>query len=140
MSCSAWIVATISRIAPGALGADLGQHGVGDAAGDVGGVGIVEVLVEVGGHLALVEREPAAERDAERVDAGRPVERRGDRRPPVDDDRIVRVVLDVAPADVPLLDRARPSIGVDAPEEVAGARRSAGRRAPRRPSSRRTRR
>ena len=34
-------------------GADLGQHRVGDAGGDVGRVGIVEVLVEVGGHLAL---------------------------------------------------------------------------------------
>ena len=38
---------------PGALGADLGEHRVGDAAGDVGGVGIVEVLVEVGGDLAV---------------------------------------------------------------------------------------
>ena len=56
--------------------------------------------------------------EAERVDAGGPVERRGDRRPPVDDDRIVGVVLDVAAADVP-------AVGVlvgDPPEEVAGTR------------------
>ena len=90
----------------GALGADLGEHRVGDAAGDVGGVGVVEVLVEVGGDLALVEHEAPAQVDAERVGAGGPVERRGDRRPPVDDDRVVLVVLDVAAADVPLLGRA----------------------------------
>ena len=108
----------------GPLGADLGEHRVGDAAGDVAGVGVVEVLVEVGGDLALVEREAPAQDDAERVGAGRPVERRRDRRPPVDDDRVVVVVLDVAAADVPLLGRRRSVAGVDAPEEVAGAGRA----------------
>ncbi len=39
---------------PGAGGADLGEHRVGDAARHVGGVGVVEVLVEVGGQLAAV--------------------------------------------------------------------------------------
>ena len=33
---------------PAAGGADLGQDGIGDATGDVGGVRVVEVLVEVG--------------------------------------------------------------------------------------------
>ena len=59
--------------------------------------------------------------DAERVGAGRPVERGGDRSPPVDDDRVVVVVLDVPPAEVPPL--GRPVLDhVDAPEEVSGAR------------------
>ena len=109
----------------GALGTDLGEHGVGDAAGDVGRVGVVEVLVEVGGELAIVEHEAPPQVDAERVGAGRPVERRGDRRPPVDDDGIVLVVLDVAATDVPVLRRAARSVaGVDAPEEVTGAGRA----------------
>jgi len=107
----------------GALGADLRQHGVGDAAGDVGRVGIVEVLVEVGAHLALVEREAAAQVDAERVGGGGAVEGRGDRGPPVDHDGVVLVVLDVATADVPLL-VARAVARVDPPEELAGARRA----------------
>ncbi len=63
-SCSAWMVATISRIAPGAGRADLGEYGVGDAAGNVGGVGVVEVFVEVGDHLAVGQREPPAEPQA----------------------------------------------------------------------------
>ena len=108
------------RTRPG--GADLGQHRIRDAGGDVGRVGVVEMLVEVGGHLALGEREPPAEHDAERIDRGGAVERRRDRCPPVDDDRVVLVVLDVAAADVPPLDRA--AVGrrfVDAAEELAGA-------------------
>ena len=36
----------------GAFGADLGEDRVGDPTGDVGGVGVVEVLVEVRGDLA----------------------------------------------------------------------------------------
>jgi hypothetical protein len=112
-SCSAWIVATISRIAPERAAPISASTGSGMPTGDVALVGVVEVLVEVGGQLPVGEREPATERHAERVDRGRPVERRRDRRPPVDDDRIVVVVLDVAPTDVPI---------VDAPEEVAGAR------------------
>ena len=97
----------------GAFGADLGEHRIGDAASDLTLVGIVEVLVEVGDQVAVVEREPSPERNAERVDRRRAVEGRGDRGPPVDDDRVVLVVLDVAAPDVPL---------VDAPEEVACAR------------------
>ena len=106
------------RTRPG--GADLGQHRIGDAARDVAGRRVVEVLVEIGDQLALVEREPPPERHAERVDGGRPVERRRDRRPPVDDDRVVGVVLDVAAPDVPLVDAAAPTRFVDTPEEIAG--------------------
>ena len=101
-------------------GADLGQHRIGNAARDLTSRGIVEVLVEIGDQLAFVEREPPAERHPEGVDCGRPVERRRDRRPPVDDDRIVGVVLDVASPDVPLVDAATSTRFVDASEEVAG--------------------
>ena len=87
----------------GALGADLGEHGVRDAAGHVRRVRVVEVLVEVRRQLTLVEHEAPAQVHAERVGAGGAVERRGDRRPPVDDDGVVGVVLDVAAADVPRL-------------------------------------
>ena len=55
--------------------------------------------------------------EAQRVDPGGPVERGGDRRPPVDDDRVVRIVFDVSPADVP-------PVGVlvgDPAEEVSGS-------------------
>ena len=73
----------------GAGGADLGQHRVGDARAGGLVVGVVELLVEVGGELAVGQREPAAVRQAERVGVGGAVERRGDRRPPVDHHRIV---------------------------------------------------
>ena len=110
------------RAGPG--GADLGQHRVGDAARDLAARRVVEVLVEVGDQLALVEREPPAERHPERVDGRRPVERRRDRRPPVDDDRVVVVVFDVTPPDVPLVDAATATRLVDAPEEIAGTGRA----------------
>ena len=97
----------------GAFGTDLGEHGIGDAARDLPLVRIVEMLVEVGDQVAVVEREASPERNAERVDRRRAVEGRGDRGPPVDDDGIVLVVLDVAAPDVPL---------VDATEEVARSR------------------
>ncbi len=101
----------------GARCADLGEHRIGNAGGREG-VGIVELLVEVGRQIAVDHREPAAVTEAERVDAGGPVERRRDRRPPVDHHRIVRIVLDVPAADVPLVGEL---VG-DAPEEVAGTR------------------
>ena len=104
----------------GALGADLGEHRVGNPAGDVGRVRIIEMLVEVRRDFAGVEREPPPQRHAERVGAGGSVERRRDGRPPIDDDGIVLVVLDVPPAEVPPL--GHPLLdGVDAPEEVPGA-------------------
>ena len=45
---------------PGPLGADLGEHGVGDAAGSDGCVGIIEMFVQVGRQLTVVEHEAAA--------------------------------------------------------------------------------
>ena len=101
----------------GPFGADLGEHRIGDPARHLPFIGIVEVLVEIGRDLAVVEREPTAKRDAERVDRGRPIEGRRDRRAPVDDDRIVTVVLDVASSDVPAI-----GLVVDPPEEVTGTR------------------
>ncbi len=95
--------------------ADLGQNGVGDPRRRTAGIGIVEVFVEVRHDLAVVERETTPELQAQRVDARRPVERRRDRRPPVDDDRIVPIVLDVATPHVPAA-----VLVVDPPEEVAG--------------------
>ncbi len=101
----------------GARRSDLGQHGVGHARrGDR--VGIVELLVEIGRQIALHHREPPAMTEAQRVDTGRPVERRGDRCPPIDDDGIVGLVFDVPPADVPAI---AVLVG-DPPEEVAGTR------------------
>ena len=105
----------------GPLGADLGEHRVRDASGADRPVGIIEMFVEVGGQLTVVEHEPPAQIDPERVGAGRPVEGRGDRRPPVDDDRVVVLVLDVASPDVPPLGPVL--LGVDAAEEVTGTRR-----------------
>ena len=106
-SCSAWIVATISRIAPVRSAPISASTGSGMPPATFGRVGVVEVLVEVRRQLALVEHEAPAQVDAERVGAGGAVERRGDRRPPVDDDGVVGVVLDVAPADVPRLAAVR---------------------------------
>ena len=69
------------------------------------------------------QREPAAMAQAERVEHGGAVERCRDRCPPVDGDRIVVAVLDVAAADVPAVATVR-RVLVDAAEEVAGARRA----------------
>lgn len=66
--------------------------------------------------------------ETERVVRRRAVEGRGDRRPPVDDDRVVVRILDVTPPDVPGIARAIRPVHhgfVDAAEEVAGARRAA---------------
>jgi hypothetical protein len=113
---------------PGAFGADLGEHRVGDAARHVGGVRVVEVLVEVGGDIAAValdgalEREPSAQRHAERVGGRGAVERGGDRCSPIDHHRLVVIILDVPAADVPLLPARSAGHrleGVDPPEEVS---------------------
>ena len=125
MSCSAWIVATISRIAPDRARTDLRQHRVGNPGRHIGGIGIVQMLVEVGSQVAVGERETPTERDAQGVDGRRPVERRRDRRPPVDHDRVVLVVFDMASPDVPAI-AARPGRRrlVDPTEELAGAGRT----------------
>ena len=98
-----------------ARGADLGEHGVGNAATRSFVVGVVELLVEVGRELAIGHREAAAMGKAERVGVRGAIERRRDRCPPVDHHRIVLIVLDMATTDVPTLTRA----GLfDATEEV----------------------
>ena len=96
----------------GSFSADLCEHRIGNASGDLALVGIVDMLVEVGDDVALIEREPTSERHPERVDGRGAVERRSARCAPVDDDRIVVLVLVVAASDVSL---------VDPPGEVAGA-------------------
>ena len=60
----------------------------------------VEVLVLERGQHAVVEAEAAAQPHAHPVVRGGAVERAGDRRPPVDDDRVAGGVADVAAADV----------------------------------------
>ena len=101
---------------PGAFCTDLGEHRVGDATGDVGGIRIVKVLVEVRRDLALVEGEPPAQADPQRVGTGCPVERCGDRRSPIDHHRVVLIVLDVPTPEIPPF-----AVDIDAAEEVSGA-------------------
>jgi hypothetical protein len=106
----------------GAGGADLREHWVGDTGRDVRCVGVVELLVEVGGDVAVGECEAAAVDEPEGVRDRGAVEGSGDRRPPVDHHGVVVVVLDVPAADVPLLDA--PLGRVDPAEEVPRARRA----------------
>ena len=85
----------------GAGAAELGEQRIGHAARTGGGVGIVEVFLEHVAELAAAEHEPAPQMQAERIGERRPVERGGDRGPPVDDHRRARRLLDVAAPDVP---------------------------------------
>ena len=113
----------------GARRADLGEHRVGHARAGTGSVGVVELLVEVGGDLAVGHGEPATMGQPQRVDARGAVERGRDGRPPIDHHRLVVGVLDVSSPDVPgvagsISGRlARCQFG-DPTEEVAGARRA----------------
>ena len=66
----------------------------------VGRVAAGEALVLVGREPAAVDAEAAAQLDAHRLGGGGPVERRGDRGAPVDDDRVAVVVADVPAPDV----------------------------------------
>jgi len=80
----------------------------------------LEVLVLVRRQLPVMEAEAAPQSHAHPVGGGGPVERPGDRRPPVDDDRIPIVVADVAAADVERLDAVVHRafrVPVGAPEE-----------------------
>ena len=91
-----------------------------DAAG-CGRVAGGEVLVLVGGEAAAVDAEAAPQLHAHRLGGGGPVERRGDRGPPVDDHRVAVVVADVPAPDV---ERLLAVLGahVDPAEEQGGAR------------------
>ena len=104
---------------PGAGGTHLGEHRVGDPARHRRALGIVEVLVVVPDEVALPEAVPPAQGQVERVGHGGSVERRRHARPPVDHDRQVVAVVDVALADA---EHLAPG-GVDAPEEIGGVGR-----------------
>ena len=71
-------------------------------------VALAEQLVLEPEQLAALDGEVAAAGEAHRLTAGRPVERLGDRRPPVDHDRLAVLVGDGEAADVEALD-ARPA-------------------------------
>ncbi len=109
-------------------GTDLGQHRVWNATRRSGRIRVVELLVQIRCQLAIAHHEPTTVAQPEWVECGRPIERRGDRGSPVDDDRIVLDVLDVSTADVPDITvghcATRGCLGrfVDASEEVAGTR------------------
>ncbi len=100
-SCSAWIVATMSRIWPVRARPSSASSGSGTPPEPASESGIVEVLVEDVLELGAGEHEPPAQAEAEGVGERGPVERRGDGGPPVDDHRRAVAVLDVAAADVP---------------------------------------
>jgi hypothetical protein len=102
----------------GARGADLGEHRIGDAGSGSLVIGVVELLVEVRGQLAIRQREPATVCETERVSVRGSIERGRDRCPPIHHHRVVLVVLDVAATDVPAVARV---LG-DTTEEIAGAR------------------
>ena len=100
-SCSAWIVATMSRIWPVRARRSSASSGSGTPpAAAASGVGIGEVLLEDVGELAAGEHEAAAAAQAERIGRGRAVERHRDAGPPVDDDGLALGVFDLAAADV----------------------------------------
>ena len=100
-SCSAWIVATMSRIDP-VRAAQLGEQRVGHSARRrrEHGVGVGEVFLEDVGELATGEGEAAPKPQAERVGGGRAVERDRDVGAPVDDDRFAVGIVDRPAPDV----------------------------------------
>ena len=85
-------------------------------------VALAEQLVLDAEQLAALHGEVAAPDQAHRLAAGGPVERLGDRGPPVDHDRVAVLVGHREPADVEALDRIRaPSaLAVDAAEDERG--------------------
>ena len=103
VSCSAWIVATMSRIWPVRARPSSASSGSGTPPGPDQGVGVVEVLVEDVVELAPGENEPPTQAEPERVGERRSVERCRDLGPPVDDHRRAVTVFDVAAPDVPAL-------------------------------------
>ena len=70
-------------------------------------VALAEQLVLDAEDAAPLDGEVAATQQAHRLPAGGAVERLGDRRPPVDDDRLRVLVGDGQPADVEALHAAR---------------------------------
>ena len=94
------------------------QSGAGIRGGD-------EVLVLVGGDLAVPEPEPPPHRDAHRVAGPRAVERQRHRRAPVHDERLAaELARDVAASDVQAFVELRAQRrGVVEPSEEQGDRR-----------------
>ena len=99
-SCSGWMVATMSRIGP-TRGRSISDSRIARVL--LAGVGREQRLVLVGGHLAVLEAEAAAQLDAHRLGPAGAVERQADPGPPVDDHRVADLVADVPPADVEAL-------------------------------------
>ena len=84
-------------------------------------VAAAEQLVLDAEHVPALDGEVAAAHEAHRLAAGRPVERLGDGRPPVDDDRLGLLVGDGEAADVEALGGGRAlGVAVDAPEDERG--------------------
>ena len=84
-------------------------------------VAAAEQLVLDAEQVPALDGEVAAAHEAHRLAAGGPVERLGDRRPPVDDDRLGLLVGDGEAADVEALGRGRAlGVAVDAPEHECG--------------------
>ena len=84
-------------------------------------VAAAEELVLETEHRPTLDDEVAPPQKPHRLAPGRPVERLGDWRPPVDDDRLGPLVGDGQPADVERLGRGRAlGVAVDTPEDESG--------------------
>ena len=102
-SCSAWMVATMSRMPPGAVRSSAASSAPSPTTGEprsAGGVGVEDLVVEADEARGRRVMEVPAADDAHRLDRRRPVEGLGDRRAPVDDQRRVVVVGHRDPTDV----------------------------------------
>ena len=135
-SCSRWIVATMSPIWPVLACPSAASRAPGPprarpfstspsfvarstwAWSGPSTVGLGEVLVFDPEHLSVADLEVASAREPERLDAGRSVERLGDRRAPVDDERLEVLAGHRDAPDVERLAASRPGrrCGVDAAE------------------------
>ena len=89
----------VAHLAAAAAGEGGDECAVADDDDVVGRLGHHEVVLDADDRRALAPQDPAPD-DAHRVDRGRPVERGGRGRAPVDDERLVLVVADAEPADV----------------------------------------
>ena len=98
---------------------DLGKHRIRDTRSRTDGIGVVELLIEIGRDLAVSQRETATMFQPQWVNRRGPVERRCDGSTPVDDHRIVTLIFDVSTTDVPTV-----VVFVDSTEEVPRTRRT----------------
>ena len=100
-SCSGWMVATMSRIGP-TRGRSISCSRISEWSSSAA-VRREELLVLVGGHLAVLEAEAASQLDAHRLGLAGAVERQADPGPPVDHHRVADLVGHVPAADVEAL-------------------------------------